>query len=309
MGWCDDLTGAPAQVKVEVHEPANRKRLSYLATTRRGQRLYLNRTIVEADQLVVVTGRRYDALLGYGGAEGALYPTFADEDTHARRWERLSSAAPGPLPWPMRSEAAEACWLLGVPFMVQVIEGTGTEIAHVLGGTPESSAEGARLLDERWRSKIDEPVDTVVAAASGGPGRPDFVDMAQALATAARVVKPDGRIFLWGRLNPELGPSAEMLRRAGDPVRGLAELREAAPTDVEAGYQWASTVQRARVYMLSGLPEETAEELFTVPLEHPGQLRRLIGSDGNCLVIADANKALVVPRGQGSAGRQRRKSR
>jgi hypothetical protein len=198
---------------------------------------------------------------------------------------------------------------LGVPFMVQVIEGAGTDIAHILGGTPERSAEGARLLDERWRWEIDGPADTVVAAVSGGPGRPDFADMAQALATAARVVKPDGRIILWGRMNPDLGASGEILRRAGDPERGLAELRDAAPTDIESGYQWASAVQGARVYMLSGLPEETAEELFTVPLEHAGQMRRVIGTDGSCLIISDANKALVVPKDHGPRGKLRRKSR
>src|SRR5439155_3586898 len=43
------------EIRVEVHDPANRKKLSYLATTRNGRRLYLNRTAVDAEQLIVLS--------------------------------------------------------------------------------------------------------------------------------------------------------------------------------------------------------------------------------------------------------------
>ena len=51
--WLDDLPDALEEVRVEVHDPADRKRLAYLATTKDGKRLYLNRTVVEADQVVL----------------------------------------------------------------------------------------------------------------------------------------------------------------------------------------------------------------------------------------------------------------
>ena len=46
--WLNSLTGDQRQVGVEVHDPADRKHLAYLATTRSGQRIYLNRTAVDA---------------------------------------------------------------------------------------------------------------------------------------------------------------------------------------------------------------------------------------------------------------------
>src|SRR5262245_53191445 len=55
QAWVDELPDAFQEVRLEVHDPANRKRLSYLATTRHGHRLYLNRTLVDADQSVVLT--------------------------------------------------------------------------------------------------------------------------------------------------------------------------------------------------------------------------------------------------------------
>jgi nickel-dependent lactate racemase len=294
--WVDELPDEFQEVRIEVHDPANRKRLSYLATTRQGRRVYLNRTAVDADQLVVLTRRGYDPLLGYSGAEGALYPALGDAEALAQSWERLSLAAPGAAPWPLRREAVEVAWLLGVPFLVQVIEGADSDLAHVLAGPVETSAEGQRLLDARWRVEVDEAADTVVAGVGGEPGRHGFADLARALACAARVVKRGGRIVLLSGGEPELGDGAELLRRAEAPEAALDLARQQRTAEGVAALQWASAAAQARIYLLSGLPGDTAEELFAVPLDHAGQVQRLL-RDGSCLFLPDAQKTLALPRG------------
>ena len=59
---------------VEVHDPSDRKRLAYLATTKQGHRIYLNRTAVDADQLVVLTRRDYDVVVSDANGKGG--PAF-----------------------------------------------------------------------------------------------------------------------------------------------------------------------------------------------------------------------------------------
>jgi nickel-dependent lactate racemase len=295
QGWLDDLADDFQEVHVEVHDPSNRRQLSYLAMTRQGRRLYVNRTAVDADQLVVLTGRGYDPLLGYSGAEGALYPALCDDATRQELFERLSMAAPGDRSWPLLREAAEVTWLLGVPFFIQVIEGTGDDIAHVVTGVAETSAEGQRLLDARWRVTVPHLADLVVAGLGGDPARQDFADLARALAAAARVVKPDGRIILLSRCRPSLNAGGELLRQAESPQQAHDLLRQHRPADMPAAFQWAHAVQRARTYLLSGLPPETAEELFTFPLDHPGQVQRLLDTGGSCLFLPDAHKTLALP--------------
>src|SRR4029079_9521876 len=63
--WIEDLPDAFQDVHLEVHDPADRKRLAYLATTKSGRRVYLNRAVVDADQLVVLTGPHFDPVHGY----------------------------------------------------------------------------------------------------------------------------------------------------------------------------------------------------------------------------------------------------
>jgi nickel-dependent lactate racemase len=294
QSWVDDLPDAFEESRLEVHDPTDRRHLAYLATTRKGRRIYLNRTVVDADQAVILTRRGYDPLLGYSGGAGALYPGLSDEATLKEMCELFSLRAPGPTPSALQQEAAEVAWLLGAPFLVQVIEGADAEVVHVLGGPVENSGEGQRLLDARWRVEAEKRADLVVASIGGDPARHRFVDIARALAAAARVAKSQGQIVLLSMADPKLGPSAAYMRQGEDPATALGLLREHKPADMEAGFLWASAAEHAHLYLLSGLPDETAEELFTTPLQHAGQVQRLINSAGSCLFLEDAHKTMAV---------------
>jgi nickel-dependent lactate racemase len=295
--WRAELPEAFRQARIEVHEPGDRRRLSYLATTRHGRRIYLNRTVVDADQAVVLTRRGYDPLLGYSGAAGALFPALSDEATRQEVREQLSLEAPVAGSWPLRQEAAEVAWLLGAPFLVQVIEGTDTGVAHVLGGLVETSDEGQRLLDQRWRVEVDRPAEVVVAGVGGDPARHDFDDLARALACAARVVRPGGRIVLLTESDPPLGEAAGLLRKTDDAGQALHALRQHRQAfDQDAAFQWVSAAEQAHIYLLSKMPADKAEELFAVPLEHAGQVQRLLADAGSCVVLPEAHKSLAVLR-------------
>jgi nickel-dependent lactate racemase len=296
QAWIDDLPDEYADVQVEVHDPSSRRKLAYLATTRQGRRLYLNRTAVDADQIVVLTGRRYDCVLGYAGAETALYPALSDTATRAEFYARPTLEVPGPAPWPVQAEAREVAWLLGAPFLLQVIEGAGDEMIHVLGGSLDSSVEGQRLLDARWRLTVDRPADLVVASICGNPARHDLTTVAEALAGAARVVVPGGRIVLLTQAAPQLGAASDLIRRADSPRSLLEQLKREQVPDHAALVLWASSVNKAHVYLLSNLDADVAEELFTTPLEEASQAQRLIAAGGSCLVLPDAQKTMAVSK-------------
>lgn len=292
--WRDELSNRFQDVRVEAHNPAERRTLSYLATTRQGRRLYLNRSVVDADQLVVLSGRGYDSLLGLSGAEGAIYPVLSDAETRKELSSKLSLAAPGKTPWPVRREATEVAWLLGAPFFVQVIEGNGDAVAHILAGLSDASIEAERLHDARWRIEADRPADTVVVSVSGNPKRHGFADLARAAACAARIVKPQGHIVILSQVGGALGEDMELLRHEEDAKKAWEHVRRHGPADREAAFLWASAAQRAKIYLLSALPAETVEELFAVPLDEASQVQRLLG--GSCLVLPDGHKTMAELR-------------
>ena len=173
QGWLDDLPAAFEEVRVEVHDPKDRKQLAYLATTRAGRRLYLNRSVVDADQLVVLGRPDTDPLLRRGGA-GMLYPALTDEATREELAGLRTDAAA------LRREAAEVAWLLGAPFLVQVVEGTRDDVVAVVAGPVDTADEGLRLYEARWGLTAADLADTVVATSERRPA-------------AARVRRPGPR--------------------------------------------------------------------------------------------------------------------
>lgn len=298
--WWGDLPAPLQNIPIEIHDPTDRKRLSYLATTKKGRRIYLNRTVVDADQTIVLSRRTWDPLVGHGGGECALFPALCDEATRHELWTELSFAAPGSKPWPLQQEAIEVAWLLGAPFFIQVIEDGNGGVQQLVTGLVETSAAGMRAHQNRWRVAVPEAADIVLATFSPERDRPSFSELAQALANASRVVKPTGQVILLTPAAPELTEAAEFLQRADSPATALKRLRRDQPNDVPSAFLWANAAQRAKVYLLSGLDDEVAENLFAIPLEHAGQVQRLLGNGQSCLILPEANRTLAVVQRQES---------
>jgi nickel-dependent lactate racemase len=294
--WVNDLPETMADLQTEVHQPGDRKRLSYLAATREGHRIYLNRTLVDADQAVVLTGRRYDPLLGYAGAEGSLYPGLADADTTRTLVPKLSPQTAPDGDWPVQTEAHEVAWLLGSPFFVQVIEGPGDDIAGVVAGMADTVAEGVERMDAQWKTAVAEAPDTVVVTLSGDPGRHDFAALARAAACGARVVKPDGNVVILSEADPDLGAAADVLRRCDEPPEAVKLLFRERPADALPAVQWAWAAGKAKLYVASEIRPTTVEEMFATPLGGPKDVQRLLDQSGRCLIVPDAHKSWVTIR-------------
>jgi nickel-dependent lactate racemase len=279
--WLEELPDAFEDVRLEVHDPAERKKLAYLATTRGGRRLYLNRTLVDADQVVVLSARRYTAT-GSAGAEAALFPALSDAATRAELADR-----------PAAAEMTEAQWLLGQPFLIEVIEGAGDGVAAIVAGAAGVGDESRRRL-ARWRVAVPRPADLVVAALGGDPARHTFADLSAAAACAASVVRPDGRIVLLTQAAPQPGPGGDVLLGAEEPQEAVERLQRQARPEQAAALAWARAACQAHLCLVSGLADDTAEDLFATPLSGAGPVQRLLDAAGSCLLLPDAHRARAV---------------
>jgi nickel-dependent lactate racemase len=292
--WVDDLPDEYQEARVEIHDPNERKRLRYLATTRGGRRLYLNQHVVDADQLVVLSGRRYDPVLGHGGAEAAIFPTFSDVDTRSALYQTGHLHMPGTKPWPIMVEALEAAWLLGAPFFVQVIPASCDGVADVVAGSTAASGEGWQRFESRWLQRISAAADVVVAGVSGDPSRHTIADLAAAAACAAGVVRPGGRIVLLSEVDIEPGPAFEILRGADDLTEIASRLGQTPAPEQLPVARWASAASHARLSLVSKLDADLVEEMSATPLESALQTQRLLDAGGTCLFLDDAHKARAI---------------
>lgn len=292
--WLNDLPDALADLQTEVHQPDDRPRLSYLAASKDARPIYLNRTVVDADQSIVLSGRQYDPLLGRAGAAGLLYPGLADAAAMKNVVSRLSPQTDPGGAFPTEAEAVEVAWLLGSPFFVQVIEGDGDAIAVIVCGLKDAIPAGAEMQDAVWKSDAPARADTAIVTLTGDPARHDFAALARAAACGARAVKQDGTVILLSEADPDLGPAADILRRCDDPPDAVKLLFQKKPADAGPAVQWAWAAGRAKLYLASEIRPTTVEEMFATPLTGPKDVQRLLDAPGTCLIVRDGHKSWVA---------------
>ena len=91
-----------------------------------------------------------------------------------------------------------------------------------------------------------------------------------------------------------LGEGFQRMMDQDDSERAFKSLAAAPPDDWPSVYSWLQTARRARIVLLSGIPAEAAEGLFTTPMEQPRQVQRLLDAGGDCLFLPDAHKLMVT---------------
>ncbi|QDT16275.1 lactate racemase domain-containing protein [Alienimonas californiensis] len=273
------------------HDPEEKEACGYLASTAAGDRVYLARPVLEADVVVSCGALRFDPLLGVAGANSVFVPGLSDEDAVLKA-RGQGHAELGPEDdRPLRQLADEVGWLLGTQFTVQTIPAAdgGTAVA-LAGGTEAVLRRGRELLDELWR--VRAPVRSEVVLVAVAPGSPDrWAATARALDAARRLVERGGKIVVLTDLAGSPPPGLAELSRAEEPADVLRPLRQFRPPDLLAATAWANAADRARIYLLSGLEDNLAEDLFTVPLSEPGEAARVVAAASSVAAVGGAQYA------------------
>ncbi|MEK6233348.1 MAG: lactate racemase domain-containing protein, partial [Planctomycetales bacterium] len=167
-----------------MHDATDDDHLAYLASTKSGQRVYLNRLITDADLVAPIACLDKNEPLGWMGPHAALYPTFSNVETQ----KRFRAAATGIADaTELRTETDEIGWLLGVQFSILVVPGSGGRPLDVIVGESAAAFEHAKdRFESAWTHAMPEKASLVIASVEG----PDqsWSQVGRAAATAAEVV-------------------------------------------------------------------------------------------------------------------------
>ncbi len=286
-----DLAG---QIQVAIHDPEAEDELSYLAATAEGHPIYLNRLLCDADVVLPVETARVDSSLGYLGAHACLYPAFSDRATQARF--RIPAATTVENQRQRhREESNEVAWLLGVQFAVQIIPGPGDSILHVLAGQVDEIGEhGQRLCREAWAYSVPRAANLVIASIAGGQQQQTWENFGRALYAASQVCTDEGTIVLCTELRCRPGPALRRLIGHGQSGDMLNRLSNVSSPDAVSASLLIEACESKHVYLLSGLSEQTVEDLGLGFVSEPGDIGRLSQRHASCILLPDAHRAMPV---------------
>ena len=281
------------QIQIEIHDSTQIDRLAYLAASRDGKPVYFNRTICDADVVVPIGVLRSDGSWGYVGVHGCLFPTFSDQATQERfRTPRTD--------WRAHQrhnckEAGEAAWLLGVQFTLQITPGPGDSMLHVLAGDAQTVAQrGQELYESAWLHHAARKASLVVATIEGAEPTQTWDNFTRALLAASEAVSDGGSIVLCTKLQQPPGTSVQRLADINDGEELLRNLKGDRSADAFTARLLAQTLDRAQVFLLSLLAEETVEDLGLGHVSCPDEVTRLSRKHDSCILVGNAQHALVA---------------
>ncbi len=280
-------------IRVLVHDPQDHAELSYLAASKRNLPIFIQRQLVDADLILPIGCLRPRRSPGAWGVYGGLLPAFSDVKTRGRFLSAASSRVRIQRRR-RRDEVAEAAWLLGIQVVLQLIPGLGGTILHVLAGNPESVAKRGRPLgDAAWLCRAPHRPELVIAAIEGGDDQ-NWEDFARALSAAMSAVADGGAILLCTDLHCLPGPALQALSAWNDDGAAAREIRRARSPDAVSAALLADALQRAQVYLLSGLDQETVEDLGVGYVSDAEEVNHLCRQFASFLVLADAHRTGIV---------------
>ncbi|MCA9047619.1 MAG: DUF2088 domain-containing protein, partial [Planctomycetaceae bacterium] len=290
--WEPFLSGLPEQIRsalaTRIHHPQDAEERGYLASSSGGERIYLNRQLLDADLIVTIGVIGFDSLLGYRGTSSVIFPSFSDEETIR---ETRVPGHPELTPdqkRPRRELVDEIGWLLGTQFTVQVLPDADGNIGRVLTGAPDQVQQaGQAELDQTWRISADDSFDLVLISVPGGVF--GWKQLGCALETACRIVEPGGRVAIVADVPIPEGPGAQMLRRTQDPEDLLKPLRRDPPEDAVEISQLIHAQRRVRLFLFSGLATEVVEELGMFSISNADELQKIVEQSRSTAVIRGAN--------------------
>jgi len=290
------------------HDCHDRENLVRLGRTSRGNEVWINRRVYEADRVILTGEILYHQIAGYSGGRKSLVPGVAGAETTAFNHKLIldPNCRPGILEGnPAHEDLLEACRMFEPDFLLNVVLAPARGWVRVVAGRYDvAHRAGCETVDRMCRIQIDQPYDLVLASAGGFPLDIDLRQAHKGMENAARALRPGGVLVYFAECREGTGSAAieewvEKFSTAGQMER---ELRSRFIVGAHKAYWLARLGERVKVLLVSKLPDALVRKCHLYPTAEPEnavaqELRRL-GAGARVAYIPHAGITLPVPVGE-----------
>ena len=240
----------------------------YLAKTRFGTKVYVNKVFAEADVRILTgdVGLHYYA--GYGGGRKSVLPGVSGAETIQHNHAMLldAKARTGLLQGnPVHEDMLEAAKLAKVDFVLNIVVNSKQELVRAFAGDLEQAFyEGVKLVDEMYKVPIERRADVVIVSPGGHPLDIDLYQAYKAVDGALEAVKRGGVIVLVAEC-PE-GHGDEVFYEWMTRFKSLKEMEKEIRRRFRLGghkaYFLMKALKKAKIFLVSVMPDYYAVNVF-----------------------------------------------
>ena len=291
------------RVKISQHDPDNN--LFYLGKSKRGNELWMNKDVAQAD-IKISTGNivphRY---AGYGGGAKSILPGISSRETigHNHLYVETGEAALGKTKGnPVREEMEEAAKMIGLDFIVNTVMNDKNEIVKVVAGDPAIAHQaGVKACNDIYGVKIPEKADIVIA--SSHPMDISFYQASKTLEAVGHIIKENSTIIMISPCYEGIG-SKDFLDFLGEktPEDIIKNIKAHKEKNVVAGvisYLIAKCKEKAKIYLISeGIQDKDILEMGMLTAKSAqsvlNDVLRNYGGEAKILVLPTASITLPL---------------
>ncbi len=292
--------------RCEQHNCLSAGDLVDVGTTSFGNRVQLNRLLVEANVRILTGFIEPHFFAGFSGGPKAVLPAMAGSESVLSNhgWHMIGHPM---ATWgetvgnPVWEEMLEASLMIAPTFLLNVTLNSRRQITGVFAGDLcQAHAQGCRFVRASAMCEVAEPFDIVITSNSGYPLDQNLYQCVKGMSAANRIVKEGGDIVVVAECSeglPKHGSYADILRSAESPRQVLQHLKDPRFAQLD---QWQVQIQaaiqiRANVHVhTNGLTDQEIRGSHCMPCIDVASLvfqRAMTLSDPKDLRVA------VIPEG------------
>ncbi len=189
------------RIRLYDHDGADDANLVEVGTTSFGNRVEINRRVLEADRIILTGEIIFHQIAGYSGGAKSLVPGVAGNRTTTfnHRMVLDPRCRAGVLEGnPAHEDMLEGCRMVAPDFLVNVVLNPAGRLLHVAAGHFElAHLDGCRAAARLLRTGIESHYDVVIASAGGSPLDMDLRQAHKGMENACAALRPGGLLYYY----------------------------------------------------------------------------------------------------------------
>ena len=220
------------KLEAEIHDSDDRTWLVELGKLSSDTPLWLNRSVIESDLVILESNVEPHFFAGFTGGSKVILPGVAGTETILRNhcWENIDNPASryGIVENPIRADANEALRHLGKVFALNIVLDSQKRIVLATAGDPISSFNSvADSVRQHSSVQVKDSPDVVITTNGGYPLDRNVYQCVKGIAVPERILHGDSMIIMAGECMDGVGhPDFLRLLASNTPEAVYDKLRE-----------------------------------------------------------------------------------
>ncbi|WNY23282.1 Lactate racemase [Methanimicrococcus hongohii] len=237
--------------------------------TSRGTPIEIYSDIVENDLIIGIGEIGFHYYAGYSGGSKSLLPGVSSKDSVITNHKMMidKNAVSGRVDSPVRQDSEEAAGIIGLDFILNVVlDSRKNVVAAFAGDYIDAHREGVKVVDSMYKICV-EPADAVIVSCGGYPKDINLYQANKALDNATQAVKEGGAIIMAAECRDGIGNDiySKWIKECKTPADAIDRFNKVFEFGGHKAATTAAASQRFDLYLVSSIPDETAEEAFFIP--------------------------------------------